>query len=87
MACVVVWRLLRAETPEDVALRDLAMKMSGRLANPDVPFTAPALLAGLWRLLGALMLLETHSPDEVLRFGETLRRILPQTVAERLESG
>jgi len=86
MACVVVWRLQRANTPAEIALRDMAMQLSGRLTKPDVPYTAPALLIGLWRLLGALLLLETHSADELLELGETLRRILPQTVAERLDS-
>lgn len=86
MACVVVWRLERAKTPKEVALRDVAMKLSGRLTKPDVPFTAPALLAGLWRLLGALILLETHSVDELLELKETLHQLLPQSVAERLDS-
>lgn len=78
MACVVVWRLERATAADDVALRETAMKLSGRLTKSSKPFTAPALLVGIWRLLGALLLLETHSPAAIARLASTLDASLPR---------
>lgn len=86
MTCVVVWRLNRAATPDDCMLRDAAMKLSGRLAKKSKPYTAEALLVGVWRLLGALLLLETYSPDEILQLGTNLADLLPRSITERLNS-
>lgn len=86
MACVVVWRLERATTAADVKLRETAMKLSGRLTKPGRRWTAPALLAGLWRLMGALLLLETHSTDEIARLGATLHALLPRSNLDRHDS-
>jgi hypothetical protein len=86
MACVVVWRLERATAADDVKLRDTAMKLSERLTKPDRRWTAPALLAGLWRLMGALLLLETHSAEDLVRMGATLHALLPRSNLERDDS-
>ena len=51
MACVVVWQLARAETPEAEETRRLLVQLSGRAVARGRSFTTPALLAGLWTLL------------------------------------
>jgi hypothetical protein len=59
MACLVVWHLQRAQTPETMALRDLLIRLSGRQVRRGQA-TAPALLAGLWTFLAAIELLEHY---------------------------
>ena len=64
-ACVVVWRLARANGPEAKASRDLLVRLSGRLIKRDKEFTEPALLAGMWVLLAMLDALETYTVNEI----------------------
>ena len=45
MACVAVWRLADAPSPE---ARALLVRLSGRQMKHKCPFTVPALLAVLW---------------------------------------
>jgi len=84
MAAVVVWKLARDERPEAAELRDVLMRLSGRLTrrvkgNGIVPFTEPALLAGLGVLLPMLELLRTHDPDNLRRLAD---RALPGLLRE-----
>lgn len=51
MACVIVWQLARDESPEGEETRRVLIQLSGRQMKRSQPFTAPALLAGLWILL------------------------------------
>jgi hypothetical protein len=70
MSAVLVWQLARDERAEAQELRQLLVRLSGRLMKRGTGqpgFTAPALLAGLGILLPMLHLLETHSPAELKR--------------------
>jgi hypothetical protein len=68
MACALVWRLERHESPQAGDLRRLLVRLSGRQMRWDREATAPALLAGLWVLLAMLEVLEEHSVEELRRF-------------------
>jgi hypothetical protein len=65
MACVVVWRLAGETAPAAAKARRVLVRRSGRQMPQGREFTLPALLAGLWVLLGALALLAEHPPAEV----------------------
>ena len=65
MACVLVWRLARSESPHAAKLRKVLVRLSGRQMRRGKEFTEPALLAGLWVLLSMLSLLENHDPEEL----------------------
>jgi hypothetical protein len=60
MACVLVWQLARAQTPQAEQLRQVLVRLSGRQMKRARPWTAPALLEGLWTLLSMLHLLEDY---------------------------
>jgi hypothetical protein len=77
MACVVVWQVARAAGPDADALRALLVRLSGRQMKWQVPFTEPALLAGLWSLLAMLEVLGHYDLDELHRLAGPLRRPPP----------
>ena len=60
MACVVVWQVARLASPAGERLRTLLVRLSGRQMKRRVPFTLPALLAGLWVLLAMTEVLEHY---------------------------
>jgi hypothetical protein len=66
MACVVVWKLQADESPKAVELKNVLVRLSGRLTKRSRPHTTPALLAGLWVLLSTMSLLE-HYPLHQLK--------------------
>jgi hypothetical protein len=74
MACVVVWQLQRATTPEAEELKAIVIRLSGRQMKTGQAYTAPALLAGLHVLLAMLSLLD-HYDLEQLR--QLVRTVLP----------
>jgi hypothetical protein len=63
MACVVVWRLARAEGPEAAGARAALVRLGGRQVRRGKGYTAPALLAGLWVLLAGLAAVEQYGVD------------------------
>lgn len=65
MVCVVVWSLARSRAPRAPEMRQLLVRLSGRLMRRGVEFTEPALLAGMWVLLAMLDTLERYSPEEL----------------------
>jgi hypothetical protein len=65
MACVLVWQLARTQTPQAERLRRVLVRLSGRQMKRARPWTAPALLEGLWTLLSMLHLLEHHDVSEL----------------------
>jgi hypothetical protein len=68
MACVVVWRLARDDSPQAAELRGVLVRLSGRQMRrgPEAPgFTEPALLAGMGVLMPMLILLEHHDLDDL----------------------
>jgi len=64
-ACLVVWRLARAQGPQAESAREMLVHLSGRLVKKDKKFTEPALLAGLWNLLAILDTLERYSIAQI----------------------
>jgi hypothetical protein len=60
MACVVVWQLEADKSPKAEELKTILVRLSGRQMKYGRPYTAPALLAGLWVLLSMLALLEHY---------------------------
>lgn len=63
MACVLVWELQRQETPEAEEIKRILVRLSGRQMKRTRPWTAPALLAGLFVLLPILDLLGHYHGD------------------------
>lgn len=62
MAAVTVWKLLADASPPATELKKVLTRLSGRQMKRRQPFTAPALLAGLWCLLSMLDTLEHYDP-------------------------
>jgi hypothetical protein len=67
MACVTAWSLQRDPRPAAAELRRVLIRLSGRQMKHRVASTAPALLAGLEKLLAVVDLLEHYDPDELRR--------------------
>jgi hypothetical protein len=65
MACVLVWRVSRQPGPEGESLRDLLVRLSGRLVKRGQRWTLPALLAGLWVLLAMVAVSEEYTPEQL----------------------
>ena len=63
MACVLVWELQRQNTPEAEEMKRLLVRLSGRQMKRSRPWTASALLAGLFVLLPILELLDHCDGD------------------------
>ena len=60
MAAVTVWHLMADESLPAQELKQVLIGLSGRQMKRKQPFTAPALLAGLWSLLSMLDTLERY---------------------------
>jgi hypothetical protein len=71
-ACVVVWQLALCKEEKAATLRNLLVRLSGRLMKRGVEYTASALLAGMWNLLAMLDLLDQYSPTEIRRIASFL---------------
>jgi hypothetical protein len=67
MACVVVWELMADQHEPATELKRVLIRLSGRQMKHNKPYTAPALLAGLWTLLSMLELLNHVSLDQIQR--------------------
>lgn len=63
MACVLVWRLQRGKTEEDIRVRQFLVRLSGRQQKRARMESAPALLAGLSILLNTLSLLSEYDAE------------------------
>jgi hypothetical protein len=75
MACLTVWHLQQDTSAEAARLKAILIRLSGRQMKHRVKDTAPALLAGLEKLLAVVDLLETHRLEEIL---DLARRVLPK---------
>ncbi|NLS43381.1 hypothetical protein EXD76_03315, partial [BEV proteobacterium] len=64
-ACVLVWRLQRAEGDDNAAARQLICRLSVRQQKLGRKESAPELLAGLSILLNTLTLLADYTPEEL----------------------
>jgi hypothetical protein len=80
MACLIVWHLQRDQSPMAVRLRTVLVRLSGRQMKHKVESTAPALLAGLERLLAIDDLMQAEDLDEIL---DLARRQLPRLFPDR----
>jgi Transposase DDE domain len=80
MACLTVWHLQRDESLAAARLRTVLVRLSGRQMKPKVESTAPALLAGLERLLAIDDLMQVEDLDEIL---DLARRQLPRLFPDR----
>jgi hypothetical protein len=80
MACLTVWHLQREEAPAAVRLRVILVRLSGRQMKHGVESTAPALLAGLERLLAIDDLMQVEDLADVLTLA---RRQLPRLFPDR----
>jgi len=65
MACLSVWHLMRDDSTPAQEVRALLVRLSGRQLKRKVPATAPALLAGLEKLLAVLDVLTDYTPDQL----------------------
>jgi hypothetical protein len=74
MACLTVWHLRRDNSDDARRLKKVLVRLSGRQLKWGVADTAPALLAGLEKLLALADLLATHNLHEILALA---RRVLP----------
>ncbi len=80
MACLTVWHLQRDPSPAAAQLRIILVRLSGRQMKYGVESTAPALLAGLERLLAIDDLMQVEDLQEVL---DLARRQLPRLFPDR----
>jgi hypothetical protein len=80
MACLTVWHLQRDESEAAAKLRAVLVRLSGRQMKHGVESTAPALLAGLERLLAIDDLMQVEDLEEVL---DLARRTLPRLFPDR----
>lgn len=75
MACVTVWMLQQQDTPAAREFQRVLVRLSGRQMKRSRPVTAPALLAGLEKLIAVLNLLHDYTPQQLERL---LQSTLPQ---------
>lgn len=80
MACLTAWHLQRDESESAAKLRRVLVRLSGRQMKHRVESTAPALLAGLERLLAIDDLMQAEDLEEVLALA---RRQLPRLFPDR----
>ena len=69
-ACVLVWQLAAATSPQALEIQDFLVRISGRQTNRTKPVTAPALLNGMWLLLSTLTLLEHYDVDQLKQYAQ-----------------
>jgi hypothetical protein len=74
MACLTVWLLQQDGSEEAARLKGILIRLSGRQMKHRVKDTAPALLAGLEKLLAVVNILETNDLEDILALA---RRLLP----------
>lgn len=69
-ACVLVWQLAAATSPQALEIQNFLVRISGRQTKRSKPVTAPALLSGLWLLLSTLTLLEHYDVDQLKQYAQ-----------------
>jgi hypothetical protein len=70
MACVVVWQLQEDNSKDAIELKKTLVRLSGRQMKRSRPYTAPALLAGLWTLLSMLELMAHKDLRQLKRLAQ-----------------
>jgi len=71
-ACVLVWQLAAATSPQAIEIQHFLVRLSGRQTKRRRPVTAPALLAGLWMLFSTLTLLEHYDLDQLKEYAKVI---------------
>lgn len=69
-ACVLAWRLMRAEGEFAERTRSFLVRLSGRQMKGTRPVTAPALLDGLFKLFAMLETLKHYSIADLEKFAD-----------------
>jgi hypothetical protein len=72
MACLTVWSLQQDDSEEATRLKGILIRLSGRQMKHKVKDTAPALLAGLEKLLAFVDLLESEGLEDILSLARTV---------------
>lgn len=72
MACLTVWHLQQDDSEEAARLKAMLIRLSGRQMKHRVKDTAPALLAGLEKLLAVLDLLENEDLDDIVALAQSV---------------
>jgi len=76
MACVAVWQLQADDSRPAQEFKNVLVKLSGRQMKRSRPYTAPALLAGLWTLLSMFSLLEHYQLRDLQHLTKSLIPLL-----------
>lgn len=74
--CVIVWALDQSTDPRAAPVRQILVRLSGRLMKHKVEWTASALLAGMWNLLAIIDALEQYTLDEIEQIAQTVLQTL-----------
>jgi hypothetical protein len=74
--CVIVWAIDQSTDPRLGPLRQILVRLSGRLMKHGVQWTASALLAGMWNLLAIIDALEHYSLAELDQLAQMTLEIL-----------
>jgi hypothetical protein len=72
MACVLAWRIQRAQGEGGQKTRQIICRLSGRQQKRGRRESAPAILAGLSILLNTLALLEEYSHEELIQLANSV---------------
>ncbi len=70
MACVLTWRIQRANDEQSVRVRQFLTRLSGRVQKRGKRESAPAILAGLSILLNTITLLSEYSTTELQQIAQ-----------------
>jgi hypothetical protein len=88
MACVLSWRAARQQGEGGNRLREVLVRLSGRLIKHGQAQTLPALLEGLRVLLAAVLAVRQYGTEELCRLAEqALAGLLPGQPAAGGRSG
>lgn len=71
-ACVLVWQLAAATSPQALDIQHFLVRLSGRQTKRRRPVTAPALFAGMWMLFSTLTLLEHYDVDQLKQYAQLI---------------
>lgn len=70
MACVLTWRIQRANDEQSIQVRQFLTRLSGRVQKRGKRESAPAILAGLSILLNTITLLSEYSAVELQQIAQ-----------------
>lgn len=71
-ACVLVWQLAAAQSPQAIEAQRFLVRLSGRQTKRRRPVTAPAMLAGLWMLFSMLEVLQHYDIDQLRQYAQCI---------------